>query len=302
MLLLLLPNFLGSLIVVSMLSLLLPQVFGYLAIGLWVASGVLAFHRPTERLMARHLFHLRLPIGAELARLEPVWREVTVRAGVDGRKYELWIEDSKDLNALAAAGHIVGVTRFSLERLPPAQLAAVLAHELGHHRSGHAWSSLLGLWYSLPGRLAWWAFRLASALLFQLAASLSALGAVAVALVFGAVAFTVVTTYPPLLLILVTPYLLAAVGRRAELRADLEAARLGFARPLLAVVHAFQASEEAAAQSQQRRTGRAPSRPGPAARLLASHPDNFTRIRHLENYLAANGCPGNAAGRPPRVG
>ncbi|MFI2259788.1 M48 family metalloprotease [Streptomyces tubercidicus] len=59
------------------------------------------------------------------------------------------------LNALAAAGHIVGVTRFSLERLSDGQLAAVLAHELGHHVRGHAWSSLPAQWYAVPGRLVW---------------------------------------------------------------------------------------------------------------------------------------------------
>ncbi|WP_235967803.1 M48 family metalloprotease [Streptomyces mesophilus] len=52
----------------------------------------------------------------------------------------MWTEESQDLNAYAAAGHTVGVSRFALENLPSAQLAAVLAHELGHHTGGHAWS------------------------------------------------------------------------------------------------------------------------------------------------------------------
>lgn len=101
--------------------------------ALWLASGALAFHRPTEDLLARYLLGLRRPMPPEAARLEPVWREVTAVAGVDGAVYQLWVEESDDLNAYAAAGHIVGVTRFALEQLPSGQLAAVLAHELGHH-------------------------------------------------------------------------------------------------------------------------------------------------------------------------
>ncbi|MFL4489749.1 M48 family metalloprotease [Streptomyces sp. VTCC 41912] len=103
--------------------------------------GVSPAHRES---LARHLLNLRHPTPGELNRLEPLWREVTARTGVDGRAYELWIEDSDHLNSLAAASHILGVTRFSLERLSDGQLAAVLAHELGHHVRGHAWSFILG--------------------------------------------------------------------------------------------------------------------------------------------------------------
>ena len=65
------------------------------------------------------------------------------------------VENSAELNAMAAAGHVVGVTTYSLNHLSSGNLAAVLAHELGHHTGGHAWAGLLGYWYSLPGRMAW---------------------------------------------------------------------------------------------------------------------------------------------------
>ena len=123
--------------VVSMFSL----FFGDLAILViiaWILSGALVFHRPTESALARPLLHLRYPTPQERAKLEPVWREVTARAGVEGRNYELWVEDSDGLNAVAAAGHIVGVTRFAMNELPNGELAAVMAHELGHHVGGHA--------------------------------------------------------------------------------------------------------------------------------------------------------------------
>ncbi|MER7199163.1 hypothetical protein [Streptomyces sp. NPDC000188] len=62
---------------------------------------------------------------------EPVWREVASRAGVDGSAYQLWVEESDDINAMAATGHIVGVASHSLGELPTARLDGVLAHELG---------------------------------------------------------------------------------------------------------------------------------------------------------------------------
>lgn len=123
--------------------------------GGWVLSGALVFHQPCERLLARRLFGLRHPTVEEDRKLRFVWREITARAGVDASTYQLWVEDSDDVNAMAAAGHIVGVTSHSLRRLPSAQLAGVLAHELGHHTRGHAWASLLAVWYALPGRLTW---------------------------------------------------------------------------------------------------------------------------------------------------
>src|SRR3954470_11283734 len=57
---------------------------------LWLVSGALVFHRPTEDFLARHLLRLHRPMPAEYARLAPVWREVTARAGIDSRTYDLW--------------------------------------------------------------------------------------------------------------------------------------------------------------------------------------------------------------------
>ncbi|MFF4735893.1 M48 family metalloprotease [Streptomyces sp. NPDC001262] len=57
-----------------------------------------------------------------------------------------------ELNATAAAGHIVAVTRPATDRSPNSQLAAILAHELGHHVGGHPWAAMLADWYALPAR------------------------------------------------------------------------------------------------------------------------------------------------------
>ncbi|WP_405768855.1 M48 family metalloprotease [Streptomyces sp. NBC_01538] len=284
-LLLYLPNFLCSLLVVSMFSL----FFGDLAILViiaWILSGALVFHRPTESALARRLLHLRYPTPQERAKLEPVWREVTARAGVEGRNYELWVEDSDGLNAVAAAGHIVGVTRFAMNELPNGELAAVMAHELGHHVGGHAWSGLLGYWYAQPGRIAWRFLRAFSGFVFQVSRAFSCFGVGFVVLVLGGIAMaTISTLYGLPLLILGVPYALAAVGRRAELRADEHAAALGFA-PMLASVlgklHQEEQRETAALAALN--NGVAPEE-SPLSKLLSSHPDYHTRLHHLQPYL-----------------
>ncbi|MEV7017357.1 M48 family metalloprotease [Streptomyces sp. NPDC093991] len=283
-LLLHLPNFLCSLVVVALVSLVFGDL-GFLVILAWLASGALVFHRPTESALARHLLRLRYPTPQERAALEPVWREVTARAGVEGRNYELWVEDSDSLNAVAAAGHIVGVTSFALNRLPNGELAAVMAHELGHHVGGHAWSGLLGYWYALPGRIAWRLLRAVTGFLFHVSRAFSCIGVAFFGLCVGGIAFaTISTLYGLPLLLLGMPYALAAVGRRSELRADRHAAALGFAPMLAAVLEKLHQQEQAqlAAAGQgggERMTGTA------ASRLLSSHPDYHTRLHHLRQYL-----------------
>ncbi|MYU02841.1 M48 family metalloprotease [Streptomyces sp. SID8366] len=245
----------------------------------WALSGLLLFHRPCERVIARRLFGLRYPTPKEAPTLRAVWREVTARAGVDGAAYQLWVEESPELNAMATAGHIVGVTSHSLSSLPPPQLAGVLAHELGHQVRGHAWATLLVFWYALPGRLA-------ARLLWRLAKRtdrMSAGATLITAIVIGAVVIALVTaTYGLILFPLITPYLAAAVSRRSELRADDHAADLGFAAELMAVL-GDESEREPVQRPERRSLG---SADGPVlTRLLDSHPDIHTRLHHLQARL-----------------
>lgn len=298
-LLLQLPSCLLGLMIVTTFSHLLFPGMGWLGGLLWLASGGLVFHRPTERVLARHLLNLCHPTPGESDRLEPLWREVTARMGVEGRVYELWIEDSDHLNALAAAGHIVGVTRFSLERLSDGQLAAVLAHELGHHVRGHAWSLLLGQWYAVPGFFAWTAVRR----LIRLTIGVGRRGVgfwTAVLLVaVSAIALTLAWKYWFLTLTLVTgPYLLAAVARRTELRADHHAVAAGFGPMLAEVLHMMQAAEREgghATASALSGCGKTAAIDPPTAarggrrslsgKLLSSHPDLHTRLHRLASCV-----------------
>ncbi|MEV7195437.1 M48 family metalloprotease [Streptomyces sp. NPDC093510] len=288
-LVLLLPGTVMSLLVVVLVSGGLDAWLGipfWVPPLLWLVSGALLFHRPTEDFLARHLLRLQRPMPDEYARLAPVWREVTARAGVDGRTYELWIEDSDDLNAYAAAGHIVGVTRFALDHLTSSQLAAILAHELGHHTGGHVWTSLLGQWYALPGRAAWYVIRLIVGFAISVTSSFSWPATAALILVIAVFTYSTITLlYGLPLVLLVTPYLIAAVGRRAELRADQHAAALGFGPTLAQVLVAMHAAETEAGHRPEAAAGARPGAPGMAARLLSTHPDYPTRLHRLRPYL-----------------
>ncbi|TXC94544.1 M48 family metalloprotease [Streptomyces sp. ISID311] len=283
------PGLVCSLVVIAGISCLLLPDISWLPPVLWLASGALVFHRPAESFFARYVLGLRYPTLQERDRLAPVWKEVTARAGVEGRTYELWIEDSEALNAYAAAGHIVGVTRFSLDHLPSGQLAAVLAHELGHHTGGHAWSSLLGYWYALPGRLAWWALRSVAHFAVLVTSRISVAATGLLVLLFGIpLVFLTFSVWYIVVPILIAPYLLAAVGRRAELRADQHAAALGFA-PMLSEVLTTMHTGEKAAEAAALRAGHSARPPGLLMQLLSTHPDYHTRLRHLEPYLRPRG-------------
>ncbi|MFD3520900.1 M48 family metalloprotease [Streptomyces sp. NPDC058653] len=269
------PNALLSLLIVTGLALVLAELTAlplWVWVGLWGASGALALVRPVENLLARLIFGLHYPTPDELTKLRPLWREVTSRAGVDASAYTLWVEESADINAAVTGGHIVSVTRHALERLPDGQLAAVLAHELGHHAGGHAWSASMTYWYSLPGRLAW---RLVLRGIL-IARRRSPIVAEVIVLTLGAAAaLAVVLTNGLVLLCVAGPFLISAVGRRAEMRADRYASGLGLTPQLTALFSGPYAEEPS-----RRETGGAAL----LARLLASHPDSRARLHALHRH------------------
>ncbi|MFF4320183.1 M48 family metalloprotease [Streptomyces sp. NPDC001568] len=280
-LLLNLPLFGGSFLIIWLISRMMPPGLGLLFIGAWLASGALMFHRPTERALARILFKVREPTAAELARLQPLWEGVTRQAGVDGSGYDLWVEDSDQVNAFAAAGHIVSVTRKSLNGLPPDQLAAVLAHELGHHVGGHAWSGLLGVWYAFPARIVMYVVKFVVTFVFLVAAQIACLGALLFALIVGAVAIALAAAFPPALALFAVPFLLAWAGRLGELRADRFAAEIGYGPLLLATLTGWHDQGHDDDHRGQRLT----------ARLMATHPPLVQRIRALEPFVAGPAGP-----------
>ncbi|OLR90315.1 peptidase M48 [Actinokineospora bangkokensis] len=265
------PASISSLVVMALIGSIAWPAQAWVIPVLWVVSGAVVLIPAFDSLLARRLFSMREPSARDLQRLEPAWQSVCRTAGVNPDRYRLWIEGSQGLNAFAAGGRTVAVTRRALE-LPPPMLEAVLAHELGHHVHGHARVSLLGWWYSLPARGAILLVGLVAKGILAVGRSFSRHGGAAVALasvlLVLLLAAAVVFLNPWLLLIPVMAPVMAAVARAGEYRADQAAASLGYGVALQDLLKGW-----VAGSGGEKRTWR--------ARVLASHPAAVDRVRRL---------------------
>jgi Zn-dependent protease with chaperone function len=269
-----------------------------LACAAWTASAAFILIRPIEAGLARLLYRsLRRPRPAELARIAPVLERVCRRAGTDPGRYLLRVEEKRQVNAFALGGHVLAVTRMSLE-LPDDMLEAVLAHEVGHHRHLHPLAIILGWWYLLPfeagdrllraiRRLTRWLARSFNRLndrtggLAGGRAPDGALGMLVLLAVLGVlvVAGSVVVVVlgvlwlPLALLVRLAKVLAAALSRAGEHAADRHAAELGYGPGLVQVLGLFLRAEQSA------------PRPRGMAALLRSHPTSQARIDAINRAL-----------------
>lgn len=280
-----LPWFLSSLGVVWLVALIFPTWLTYVIVVGWVLSGALVFMRPVEYALARMLFKVRPPVGQEALLLTPLWESVLHKAGIPKNQYVLWVEDVEEVNAFAAAGHIVSVTRWSMTQLPSRELEAVLAHELGHHLGGHSWVRLLSLWYSVPARIALRVVKGVTRFVLAVIAAFSIFGWLIAIAVVGFIllfALFMAASHPLTLLLMLmaaaAPVTVAWLGRQSELRADRTAAELGYSQDMLNVFYRWlhQGHDAIAAQA------------GKRAQLFASHPMVSARIREMEAWRARN--------------
>ncbi|TCO52967.1 M48 family metalloprotease [Actinocrispum wychmicini] len=276
--LLALPQLLSSVAVVSFVGALMSPRMAWILPVVWLLSGAIMFVPAAERLLATMKFGARRPTADELRALRAPWNSVCQVAGVPSDRYSLWIEDTAEVNAFAAAGHIVAVTRQTLQ-LSPRQVEAVLAHELGHHLSGHPAVSLFAWWCGLPARASVIVIRFLMRAVLAIGDIFARVGSplVVVASIVGALALLgvlfAVNPWLPLMP-LISP-LIAWTSRLGEKRADQVAAQLGYGPALIEVLSTWLAYEQTK-----------PKRAGIRDRLFASHPATGDRIRSLEGHLA----------------
>ncbi|MBM7771769.1 STE24 endopeptidase [Actinokineospora baliensis] len=243
----------------------------WVVVGVWVLSGGITFLPAVESGLARLMFDMRVPTAVELGRVRPLWESVCAAAGVDSARYTLWVEQSKELNAFAAGGRTVAITRRALD-LPPRSLEAILAHELGHHLSGHSRASLLAWWYELPAQAAIWLVGMAMRVVLVVASAFARFGSAAGALAGVLLALTLlvglIALNPWLLLMPLLSPLLAWSRRLGEYRADATAARFGYGPDLVNVLSGWLSAEHGVRRSFR-------------VRMLSNHPATADRIRRL---------------------
>ncbi|TDD43384.1 peptidase M48 [Kribbella antibiotica] len=276
------PWLFWSFAVVSWIVGLLGFSWGWILIAAWLASGPVVLVRPVEEFLARYLFRLRLPTLVEEQRLRPIWQQVLGRAGLSEQRYQLWIQEADEPNALPTPGHTVAVTRWALYNLPPSHLEAVLAHELGHHAAGRDWLSLLSFWYSIPARCALIGIRA----LGRLMKTVPAVGCAVIGFVvigyFGVL--VAVLTFDDSLVLpflfltpLVAPPILAWLSRREVFQADRRAAAIGYGATLIQVLYGWQVQH-------QQMLGRDGNR---RWQLMSSTPSPPERVRALEKLTSS---------------
>ena len=274
----------------------IPQVpawAGWVPFGLatvWFLLGFLWFAPFVQGFLARWFFQFREPVNAEQLHLDRSWHEVLRRAGLSGRgRYRLWVEDTDALNASAAGGNIVAVTRGAL-RYHGDHLGAVLAHELGHHLNGHTYPGLLAWWYSRPLAVVRYAVRVVLRVglgIVRFISYLNVLVALFAYIFIGGtylmVAFGVIRlilwaweqSWVAMVVLALAVILGPVMNRQAEFRADRMAVSLGYGP---ALVEVFREWQSFGFDDQGGRRGL-------RALYLASHPPLHARIRRIEKQL-----------------
>ncbi|OXM61924.1 M48 family metalloprotease [Amycolatopsis vastitatis] len=267
------PVVAGSLLVLALLGKLAWPGYFWVLPACWALLGGITFVPVFEHFLLPLTFGLRQPTARELARLTPGWQAVCAAAGVDGARYRLWVDRSRELNAFAAGGRTVAVTRTALE-LPPPSLEAILAHELGHHLAGHTRLSLYVWWLELPARLLARLVRLLALAVPYVGRAFAAFGRSVAVLVTVLLTLGILTALafldPWLLLAPLLGPVLAWSKRLGEYRADLMAARLGYGPELITLFREW----IRAGGGDERRMW---------ARLLAGHPAHIDRIKRLRD-------------------
>lgn len=283
--LILLPFCLLALFAIWLLVRLVWDVdYRWFALG-YLAAAVILFIRPVQATILTPLFGARRPTRRELDVLRPPWEAVTQSNHLPADRYVLRVLPSDELNAFACGGHLVVVTTFAIEQLPPKELAGVLAHELSHHLGLHTVALTIEHWLSLPvvllARIGFWLHHVATAATDVFARS-------AASTIFGQLVAGVlkVVSLPFLVGLTAANALSNLVAHGAEYQADQRVVRMGYGRNLLAALRRVLAMGTV-------------SRPrGWRERLAASHPPARTRMARLAALLRHPAA--DIRGRVPR--
>ena len=205
--------------------------------------------------------------------IDPIWRDLAVRANLPQSSFGVRVIDSEELNAYACGGRLLVVTSFAIDTLPAHQLAGVLAHELSHHLGWHTAALTVGHWLSLPvvllARVGFFLQNVARAATDSFAADSPALTVIGrgVAYLLTGVSWVFLAA------LYASDGLANLVSHNSEFEADRRAVRMGYGRALSDALRAVI------------RLGGGQRAVGWRARLRSSHPPARTRVARIEAML-----------------
>ena len=239
----------------------------------------------------------RRPILAEEERLQPALQELLERA-VTKRRVRVWIDETRELNAVATGHHTIAISRNLLDVLTPGELRGVLAHELGHLLSGDTIAAAAFVMAGWLPQVVFWVYRAGAAFVrnvFLTASSVkTSRGAVRVTrvnLLGGAVVLLIAgyllnrihllnAVIPVILFVLlftvlnrVFRFFALMLSRQAEYRQDAFAFRLGYGEGLRKVLEKLAAGSEPVVNRY-------------FIVMHSTHPVVYNRIRRLEKMAA----------------
>src|SRR3954451_18142866 len=132
---------LGSLLLLTLVSVTLGRWVGLLLPLTWVAGAAVLRTRVGEQMTLRAACGFHRPSPAQAASLQPAWSTALRVAGTAASDVELYVQTDRASNACAAGGRSVAVPSRVVEdhatgRLPEGQLVAVLVPRAGPPRHG----------------------------------------------------------------------------------------------------------------------------------------------------------------------
>ena len=220
-------------------------------------------------IMQRYLcwsLNCQKPKGQDAERLNRAMSVVCQKAGLDMSNYNLYVCNTKVLNAFAVGNNNIAVTLPLLNSLDLSEISGILAHELGHIQNRDTNMALLNSTMSSFGNLVVRIYSFIT-LVLQILSFIPIIGwFTAILSLFFVIQIWLFQFLMKLPLHIITMF----SSRQDEFEADLYACKIGLGVNLYNGLISITGGE---------------ARMGFAARLLSSHPATKQRLERIKNYV-----------------